>query len=61
MDPGLLPNVFLIPILLVLLALNVAAEVAVTNISRLRLHQLLDRGRTAGPGLGRNAERAALA
>lgn len=44
MDPGLLLNVILIPILLVLLALNVAAEVAVTNISRLRLHQLLDRG-----------------
>ncbi len=44
MDPGIIPNGILIPTLLVLLALNVAAEVAVTNISRLRLHQLLDRG-----------------
>ncbi|HUS13412.1 MAG TPA: hemolysin family protein [Chloroflexia bacterium] len=34
----------LIFLCLILLALNVAAETAVTNISRLRLHQLLDRG-----------------
>jgi CBS domain containing-hemolysin-like protein len=43
-DPAILPNILLIPLLLVLLAFDVAAEVALTNISRLRLTQLLDRG-----------------
>ena len=44
MDPGTLVSLALIPICLLLLAMNVAAETALANVSRLRLHQLLDRG-----------------
>ena len=44
MDPDSWLALFLIPLSLILLALNSAVETALTNISRLRLHQLLDRG-----------------
>jgi putative hemolysin len=44
LDPGSLFSLALIPICLLVLALDVAAETAMANISRLRLHQLLDRG-----------------
>ena len=44
LDPGSLVSLALIPLCLVVLAFDVAAETALANISRLRLHQLLDRG-----------------
>ncbi len=44
MDPGTLVSLALIPICLLLLGMNVAAETALANVSRLRLHQLRDRG-----------------
>jgi len=44
LDSGSIVSLSLIPLCLVVLALDVAAEVALANISRLRLHQLLDRG-----------------
>ncbi len=44
MDPDSWLELLLIPLCLFFLALNSAADTALTNISRLRLHQLLDRG-----------------
>ena len=44
LDSGSLIDLALVPLCLVALALNVAAETALSNISRLRLRQLLDRG-----------------
>src|SRR5690349_15349827 len=44
LDPDSWLALILIPLSLLLLALNSAVETALTNISRLRLHQLLDRG-----------------
>jgi putative hemolysin len=44
LDSGSIIDLALVPLCLVALALNVAAETALSNISRLRLRQLLDRG-----------------
>jgi CBS domain containing-hemolysin-like protein len=44
LDPDSWFALLLIALCLILLALNSAADTALTNISRLRLHQLLDRG-----------------
>jgi CBS domain containing-hemolysin-like protein len=44
LDPDSWLATILVPLCLILLALNSAVETALTNISRLRLHQLLDRG-----------------
>src|SRR5437870_13587895 len=44
LDPGTLASLALIPLCLLLLAMDVAAETALVNISHLRLRQLLDRG-----------------
>jgi CBS domain containing-hemolysin-like protein len=44
LDPGSIISVVVIAFCLLLLACNVGVETALTNVSRLRLHQLLDRG-----------------
>jgi CBS domain containing-hemolysin-like protein len=44
LDPGSIISLVVIALCLLLLACNVGVETALTNVSRLRLHQLLDRG-----------------